>query len=336
MPIENSVARRGQTPPGGPSTFDLFSWSEGPDASQLETPVRSFSVADSTTFGSASDQNATGSSSVCRPSIRMHQPAGGVSTISFGEKLTLEEAEASLKRRPGSDTKRKEMFGSGIFAEPVEGADVSNGFHTPDRSSARVHQPAGGVSQISFGGDDSISLKKPTSIPEVAKQRELSGSQETFADVHLKRPFSDAKAKELVGSDIFGPPPEIPLRSTNRSLEVREETKTIKGPVEPGLRNVHTSVKVSNPAGGRSQISFGEETAETTARRVHDQKISELTGNNIFKGDSPAISADKPLSVAKLREMSGSDIFADDKPVGRDCVGGIRKPPGGESSIALV
>lgn len=47
-------------------------------------------------------------------------------------------------------------------------------------------------------------------------------------------------------------------------------------------------------------------------------------------------SAEKPLSSAKLREMSGSNIFADGKAESRDYLGGVRKPPGGESSIALV
>lgn len=34
--------------------------------------------------------------------------------------------------------------------------------------------------------------------------------------------------------------------------------------------------------------------------------------------------------------MSGSNIFADGKAEARDYLGGVRKPPGGESSIALV
>lgn len=331
---ESSTPRRGITPPGGPSTFDLFSWSEGPDASDARTAARVSSAVESKTFVPGGDESSDGSP-ISRPTIRMHQPAGGVSTIAFGEHLTSEESEALLKRRPGSDTKRREMSGNVIFGseQASEGLDSPNGILTPERPSVRVHQPAGGVSQISFGEDGSLSPKKPTSLPEVAKQRELSGSQETIADIHVGRQFSTAKAKELVGSDIFGPPSDTPPRSHSRSFEVREEAK---GPAEPAPRNVRTSVKVSNPAGGRSQITFGQETAEMTARKVHNQKVAELTGNNIFKGDSPSSTSEKPVSVAKLREMSGSDIFADEKPVGRDCVGGIRKPPGGESSIALV
>lgn len=81
---------------------------------------------------------------------------------------------------------------------------------------------------------------------------------------------------------------------------------------------------------------FSEEPVIKTAKKIHNQKFAELTGNDIFKGDAPPESAEKPLSVAKLREMSGSDIFADGKAASRDYLGGVRKPPGGESSIALV
>lgn len=73
-----------------------------------------------------------------------------------------------------------------------------------------------------------------------------------------------------------------------------------------------------------------------TSKKIHNQKFAELTGNNIFKGDIPPGSAEKPMSMAKLREISGSNIFADGKAESRDFLGGVRKPPGGESSIALV
>lgn len=81
---------------------------------------------------------------------------------------------------------------------------------------------------------------------------------------------------------------------------------------------------------------FSEETPVKTSKKIHNQKFHELTGNDIFKGEVPPGSAEKPLSSAKLREMSGSDIFADGKAASRDYLGGVRKPPGGESSIALV
>ena len=81
---------------------------------------------------------------------------------------------------------------------------------------------------------------------------------------------------------------------------------------------------------------FGEEPVVKTSKKLHDQKFAELTGNDIFKGDVPPGSAEKHLSTAKLKEMSGNNIFADGKVEARDFLGGVRKPPGGESSIALV
>lgn len=73
-----------------------------------------------------------------------------------------------------------------------------------------------------------------------------------------------------------------------------------------------------------------------TAKKIYNKKFSELSGNDIFQGDADPSGADKSLSVAKLREISGNDIFADGKVEARDYLGGVRKPPGGESSIALV
>lgn len=95
------------------------------------------------------------------------------------------------------------------------------------------------------------------------------------------------------------------------------------------------------PAGGRSQISFGskDETEGNNTHKVHDQKNAELSGHDIFsEGNNAALdkSNHHQLSQAKLKEMSGSDIFSDDKPRSRDTIGGIRKPPGGGSTISLV
>lgn len=90
------------------------------------------------------------------------------------------------------------------------------------------------------------------------------------------------------------------------------------------------------PAGGQSTIISNEEPVMKTAKKIYDKKFSELSGNNVFKGDAPPTSAEKSLSSAKMREISGNDIFADGKAESRDYFGGVRKPPGGESSIALV
>ena len=87
-----------------------------------------------------------------------------------------------------------------------------------------------------------------------------------------------------------------------------------------------------------SNFKFGEADEDSvvkTAKKIPTKKFSDLAGN-IFKGDETSGTAEKHLSTAKLKEMTGSDIFADGKAPSRDYLGGIRKPPGGESSIALV
>ncbi|XP_048130160.1 uncharacterized protein LOC115748930 [Rhodamnia argentea] len=147
----------------------------------------------------------------------------------------------------------------------------------------------------------------------------------------LKKQNSHAKTKELSGHDIFAPPPEIlPRTLDSRSLAMHQDMG------ESAQHNLRTSVKVSNLVGGQSNIMSTEEPVLKTAKKIYDKKFSELSGNNIFEGDVPPSSAEKPLSVAKLREISGNGIFADGKVESRDYLGGVRKPPGGESSITLV
>ena len=81
-----------------------------------------------------------------------------------------------------------------------------------------------------------------------------------------------------------------------------------------------------------------EENPDPYGQKKHEMKSAELSGN-IFRGGSNA-GEETPLyhqrSVAKVREMSGSDIFSNDQPKPRNTVGGIRKPPGGGSSIMLA
>ncbi|XP_010269243.1 PREDICTED: uncharacterized protein LOC104605970 isoform X2 [Nelumbo nucifera] len=288
------------------STADLLTWSENPPADS-----------------SATNSAASGS----RPTIRNNQPSDGISKVLFGGQVTDEEVDSLLKRKPCSGSKLKEMTGSGIFAADGENGAAESGSPNPisnNKTGLRIYQQAlSGISQISFGAEESVSPKKPTSLPEVAKQRELSGTLETEAEAKMKKQLSDAKCKELSGHDIFGPPPEVPPRP----LAARSLEKESKDMGEPAPRN---------PAGGHSNFMFSEEPVIKTAKKIHNQKFAELTGNDIFKGDVPPSSAEKSLSTAKLREMSGSDIFADGKAASRDYLGGVRKPPGGESSIALV
>uniref|UniRef100_A0A5B7A3L6 DUF4057 domain-containing protein n=1 Tax=Davidia involucrata TaxID=16924 RepID=A0A5B7A3L6_DAVIN len=294
------------------STADLLTWSEVPPP-------------------------ATSSCNASRSGARSHQPSDGITRVLSGDQVTDEEAESLNRRKPCSGYKLREVTGSKIFAADGEDGVLESGtgnFNFNNRTTVRICQRAqNGISQISFT-EENVSPKKPTTLPEVAKQRELSGTLESELDTKIQKQQSDAKCKELSGHDIFGPPPEIPHRSlaAARTLELKDS----KDMGEPAPRNFRTSVKVSNPAGGQSNILFGEEPVIKTAKKIHNQKFAELTGNGIFKGEVPPGSAEKPLSVAKLREMSGSDIFADGKVESRDYLRGVRQPPGGDSSISLV
>ncbi|XP_073157825.1 uncharacterized protein [Henckelia pumila] len=285
-----------------------------------------------------SDTTAAAAESSASRSLRPSQPSDGITKVLFGGQITEEEAEILNRRKPSSGYKMKEMTGSKIFATDGENGDSEPGRFDGNfngRTSVRiVQQAANGISQISFGTEERVSPKKPTSVPEVAKQRELSGTLENESESKLKKLLSDAKCKELSGNDIFGPTPEIPPRSLASARNV--EPKHIKDMDEPAPRSLRTSVKVSNPAGGQSNILFGEEPEVRAPKKLHDQKFAELTGTDIFRGDVPPGSAEKPLSEAKLKEMSGSNIFEDGKVKSRDYFGGVRKPPGGESSIALL
>ncbi|KAA8530862.1 hypothetical protein F0562_005514 [Nyssa sinensis] len=167
------------------STADLLTWSDVP-------PVAS--------SGNASCSGA-----------RSHQPSDGISKILFGGQVTDEEAESLNKRKPCSGYKLREVTGNKIFAADGDDEGLESGTGNPNfnnRTTVRICQRAqNGMSQISFSAEENVSPKKPTTLPEVAKQRELSGTLESELDSKIKKQLSGAKCKELSGHDIFGPPP---------------------------------------------------------------------------------------------------------------------------------
>ncbi|CAE5959362.1 unnamed protein product [Arabidopsis arenosa] len=252
-----------------------------------------------------------------RSAARSHQPSDGISKVVFGGQVTDEEVESLNKRKPCSNYKMKEITGSGIFSVYEENDDSELGSANPaTNGKSRTFQqpPAAIVSHISFGEEEIVTPKKPATVPEVAKQRELSGTLKYQSDAKLNKQFSDAKCKELSGHNIFAPPPEIKARPTVRALAYKD--------------NFDLGESDTKPDGELK-----------TAKKIPDRKFMDLSGNNVFKGDATSPSsatAEKLLSTAKLKEISGNDIFADAKAQSRDYFGGVRKPPGGESSIALV
>lgn len=91
MPVDYASPapnRRGATPPGGVSTIDLFSWSEGPDTTRSPAVVRHNASNDSNPFLHATDQSNC-ESPVGRPTIRMHQ----VCTMNHREAERVRERE---------------------------------------------------------------------------------------------------------------------------------------------------------------------------------------------------------------------------------------------------
>jgi hypothetical protein len=178
-----------------------------------------------------------------------------------------------------------------------------------------------GANQGSHGAIDETEYR-PTNHFEGAKQKELSAglsgtSNEHLSDMAGRLSFSNAKAREMAGDNIFGPSPKDAAKVATHNRE---------------------------PAGKRSQLMLNNqdpsEHPDPYGQKKHEIKSAELSGNSIFHGGSNNPGDDMPqyqqCSSAKVREMSGSDIFSNDQPKARNSVGGIRKPPGGGSTIMLA
>ncbi|ESW31645.1 hypothetical protein PHAVU_002G255600 [Phaseolus vulgaris] len=291
------------------STSDLLTWSEQPPPQ----------------------------SSLAAPGHRSRQPSDKIGEVIRGSQLTVEEAQSLAKKKSCSGYKMKEMTGSGIFSGNAENTtSEAKSANLKNRTGIRVYEQAmNRRSQISFSTEGNVSPKIPSSLPEIAKQRELSGTYQSESDTKTKKHVSSAKTKELSGSDIFAPPPEIVPRSqgAGRTWESKQSEDTRES-VPRKVRRA--SAQVSNPGDVQGNYLFREEPVKKTLRKIHEQKFADLTGNNIFKGDVPAGSLEKPSSRAKLREMAGNNIFADGKAENRDHIRGARRPPGGGSSISLL
>ncbi|XP_019463993.1 PREDICTED: uncharacterized protein LOC109362576 isoform X6 [Lupinus angustifolius] len=270
-----------------PSTSDLLTWPELP-------PPESPSVV-----------TASGN--------RSRQPSGKIGEVLGAAKFVDGKAESPVMKKTCPGYKMKEMTGNGIFSASAEdSSSQANSANSKNRTSVHGYQEAiNGISRLSFITEESISLKKSTSIPEVAKQRELSRTfRET--DAKGKKQISSAKNKELSGNGIFGPLPGI-----------------LPHPFDP--RNVHTSVKVSNLAGGQSNIFKRDVRTGSAQKLLSRSKLREITGSDIF-ADGKAENRDSILGARRLPGV-GSDIFANGKAENRDSILGARRPPNGGSDI---
>ncbi|KAL9300278.1 putative DNA oxidative demethylase [Arabidopsis thaliana] len=318
------------------STADLLSWSE------IRRP-------DYSTAANRSNQLSDG----------MNDVLGGGGQITNAETKSLNTNVSHRKNCSGH--KLKEMTGSDIFSDDgkydpnhqtrihyhqdqlsqisfsgEENATTPmNGKDDPNHQT-RIHYHQDQRSQISFSGEENVTPKKPTTLNEAAKQKELSRTVETQADSKCKKKqISNTKNKAMSGHDIFASPESQPRRLFGGATQ--SEVKGNKNTEESAPRSSRASVKTSN--GQSSNRLFSEEHVVKSSKKIHNQKsqFQGLTSNGIFKSDKiPPGYSEKMQSSAKKREMSGHNIFADGKSEYRDYYGGARRPPGGESSISLV
>ncbi|KAH7282298.1 hypothetical protein KP509_35G024200 [Ceratopteris richardii] len=323
-----SPANEGAPPTNNLPALDLLHWSDTPTPNTIRPRISATN--DSSAFMNASDE-----SPMNQPPVRS-EPAGGISTISFGSNLTLEESEQLQKRRPGSDLKRREMIGSRIFDQDVTPEPATDHAKKPSTPPGLMTIPLRPVNVASTEGS-ALSPKKPTSFSEIAKQKELCGTfLRSPADIPSgRRPTSSAKSKELEGSGIFGrsrqnQANELTPKSLEKDLNSCQENNAV----------LRTSVKVLNPAGGRSQIIFGcdggpQLEAARCKKQGHDQKTAELSGHNIFKNEGITGMHNERASAAKRREMTGNNIFGQSPMNEERPKRGSRQPPGGESNLKL-
>lgn len=302
---------RVHTPPGGYSMSDILTWSDEPN----QEPPRSANV-----YASGADQN-NGNVMTGRSSIRIIQKGVGgshVFTTDDGQK------QEPVRRRPGAESKLRDLEGSDIFqAGPVSTSSnafasndsQNNGNYITDRPTTRIHQPAGGVSQVTFGPEDPPQAPPADSTTPRMKALNLNTSPDKQQEYQSRRAqFSDRKVKELTGSvNIFSTPEKSPppLESSYRTAST-----------ENNLKSHIVFGDSDDAAAGHDSENF---------KQVSARKVKELVGSGDSKEGSP-----HALSEAKKKELQGCDIFADQKPVIRDSLGGVRQPPGGTSSIALI
>nr|CAB3495746.1 unnamed protein product [Digitaria exilis] len=233
------------------------------------------------------------------------QPTEEFRKVVFGGQ-GAEEADARKNMK-----KWKEISGSSILKAEASAA-------APTASRDRQ------ASQITFAQDGSIAPRKPTSVAEVARQRELSHTVQSEADSKTKRQVSTAKSKELSGHDIFADH-EDP--KPNRSRRSDYSSSTSLSPV----KNANVST-----------FSFGEadtdSAAKTARKKGTGNKTTDLGGKALLQREPAAPVVKKPLNRAKLEETTGSSVvFADGKApaTGEQAGRRTRQPPGGDSRISL-
>lgn len=112
--LKGQPGSSGMNPPGGVSTINLSNWSEPPPSRRNMNPP---------TNNIDSDHNSADS----RPSAGLCESNNDRSIHRNQQVYNFaEENDAGLKRRPGYDEKRREMYGSGIFGESCDPSEIGD------------------------------------------------------------------------------------------------------------------------------------------------------------------------------------------------------------------
>lgn len=293
MPVDicrPPAGKRSLTRTTGASSFDIFrSKTDPPYATPFATRVYNDSVVEDRNpfLEAARDIDDDG---YIKPS-RLNRPvnpafARGASHIRFGECLTPQEADASLKRRPGSECRHRDLGGNRIFEGPYP-----------------VTENCGGDGSDITG----CCPKRPVSSNKV---QELSGHN-VFAIANE--------------SDTPPPPPRVPYMPEERVIpphdmprnpKKNESHMQIGGPVCVEPRRPSTCPSTSLAAYDILYNGAGNDVI-TRARQVEEMKMRAFQGNHIFDfNDEPRNEAEdeEHFSISKLarrRDIRGNDIFGE-------------------------
>ncbi|KAK6944519.1 protein of unknown function DUF4057 [Dillenia turbinata] len=159
--------------------------------------------------------------------------------------------------------KLKEITGSGIFAADEDDAALESGSANTasnNRTGLRMYQQAlAGISQISFSVEENNSPRKPTSLPEVAKQHELSGTLESEADSNVRKVFLTFIAAVLIEKS-----------SGEENADANKENP-VKEPEEKERHKQHisTPVRISSITAPRDALTCSPFWVRRKSTRVH-------------------------------------------------------------------
>eukprot|EP00899_Mesostigma_viride_P005950 jgi/Mesvir1/15356/Mv06559-RA.1 len=273
-----------------------------------------------------------------RSSLHVTQPAGGTGHMETNLTLNAPDFRPSTAR---SEAKQRELSGqvdwlggrgtrgdsSNAYAS---GSDQNCGNVLTDRRTTRVLQAPGGASQIVFG--------------------------DSSAPAPVQRPVSSQRARDFGGINLFGDQPKLPEPAETKAVPC-QISNVSHNSWATGHQVEYTpdksSTRVMKQPGGGSTLVIGDDTMGAPNVPELDPLANARKGNKktnkneSIEGDilrpspgvveqaSPSVVEKGSAKEAKINSIRGCDIFSADTGPKRGVIGGVRKPPGGGSSIML-